>query len=208
MVSPLAGGPARRIAVGMFRMSAGPDGIFWPVAQGDSRITLHTYPPDFPVEVLTDYTGWEAPLQFAGRLYWLGSDLTSADGFPREPSQFHTSLPDGTDHRILLDVDPQQRDLQSLRDLRLHGTALLFFRVTRLGGGPRAVSLCSLRPNDPVGVVSLSGTVAGVSGPFWIDGSSAYFLRVENRENWLDWSPRGLVPRQVGILHRIALPRY
>jgi hypothetical protein len=38
------------------------------------------------------------------------------------------------------------------------------------------------------------------------DGPYYYFTAAEERENWLDWSPQGLIPRRVNVLYRYRLP--
>ena len=199
MVSPLAGGPAHRVALGAGVLYPGTDGVFWEMLEGERRVLFHAYPPDFPLQVVAPLeiqTSLVVPVQLGGRLYWTRG---SAGNGPRP--QLVSCRPDGSDLQVVLEVEHRQ----SLSRLQSSGADLVFTReLPRQAGTPSLAVLCRLHPGE-ARVRDLSGPIAGMEGFLWLDGGYAYFLRSEQRENWFDWSARGLSQSRLPALHRVRL---
>ena len=199
MVSPLAGGPAHHVALRAGVLYPGTDGVFWEMLESQRRVLFHTYPPDFPLQVVTpleSQTSRVVPVQLGGRLYWTHG---SAGNDPRH--QLVSCRPDGSDLQVVLEVDRRQ----SLSRLQSSGADLIFTReLPQQEGKPPLAVLCRLHPGEAK-ARDLSSPIAGLEGFLWLDGGYAYFLRSEQRENWFDWSARGLSQSRLPVLHRVRL---
>lgn len=213
--APLAGGPARSVAVlgQLARVAAGTHGVFWATEPGPQADLVYARPPSFSLAVIPKVNGYEPPREVGDRLYWLDGDGSARGMAPKAVHQVVSAAADGSDRRVEMDAargDDGRAGLFSLSD---DGASLLVQRVRELpargtGAGKTEHSLCRIRPGrgrEPEVFVRRAPdeavTMVGVDAGF------VYYTALERRENWLDWSASGLRPRLSRQFYRARIPR-
>lgn len=210
--APLSGGPPRKVArlpavYGWLRVSS--RGIYWRAdADLQSWLLVGARAPDFLPRPINDYPyNYELPCETGNRLYW----VDRAPGGYGESHQIVSTAPDGSDRRVELDVDPQRQGKTFISQLTDLGPSFCFLRHHYSGsarGGFREERALWRFPSDGPGkpqrlVRSLPQKSVQLLAE---DEGYVYYLADDLRENWFDWSPRGLMARPVRQLFRIWIP--
>lgn len=205
MVTPLGGGPTRRLVTGLpstTRLVAGENHVFWMDTSlpPGSRDLFLSQPGSERIERLRGYTGTEPPFLFEDRFYWLSETtetLVSAEL-------------DGSDERELLsnglrtEVSSQRRLLGVhqgwlyLTELRPRSERSGVFSSPALG----LYRIWLAQPKAVERLVSLPFESSG----YCFDGDFFYFTASAQQETWLDWSPQGLNLKTDQFLYRYRLP--
>lgn len=219
MSMPVDGGPVRRIASGVpsyttFRVAG--DYLFWTTeadrATGRRGLCYYRRGAEGP-RVLDTYPGGQPPLIHGGRFYWMaGPPLVPT--FRPEPVStapgLMSTLPDGSDFRVLVDLERQPDLVPPAQVVGFSGRHLYcIFSRRRRGrpsdGHPTVPVLCRVLPDHPDAVQVLK-TLPPDTAPGGLDHQYCYLVTTEQFENWLDWSPRGLYRRIRRVLYRVRLP--
>lgn len=214
--APTTGGAPRQIGIvpGNARLMPGVHGVFWSAAtRGFQSDLVYVRPPEFALSVIRDVQGSEAPREVGDRLYWLdGASPNSNTGSKRLHQLISTSL-DGSDRRVEADTDHGSAAESNLYGLLDDGNALLFQRGRSIPSGEEGRSkseyaLCAFRPGkDKAPVVLTVRHEEETIGTIGADGGYLYFGVSERKENWLDWSPKGMQPRPVLQTYRVRIPK-
>lgn len=205
---PLSGGPPRRIArvPEYVALSTCGSGICWRAGTPPQSALFTTGPPDFEIEAVPGYPAVASPIWIGDRLYWLdGGAPQPPTEAPRGASLVSTRR-DGTDRQILYGANYNPDAPQQL-SLLLDDGQSLYFCADRMVGGKlqRSFMRRSLTANEQPEL--LLQTSLPSLRPLAAEAGYLYLISWEERENWFDWSARGLLRRRVGVLSRIPLAR-
>lgn len=205
LATPLAGGSTRRIArLGDYRsVTPCPDGLQWITTTDQVRAAVRTHPPDFRLVVIAPYSSYQPPVVCTDCLYWLQS------GNKEEETKLIRARRDGSGREEILNLPPQSHgSLLSLgaRKGGLFCVTIAQSAATRGQSQMNVYSLDGLRPRPAAWLGTLLTQARVPTGRLTADGDYLYFVRSEERENWLDWSASGLTQRQFTALYRIRLP--
>jgi hypothetical protein len=208
MVTPLRGGNSRTIALGLssfVRLEPLGHGVSWSVPRpgtwrSDRYLAL---PPEYAVRVALECSG--TPELLAGRLYWFDQGAGSAPGNPGSMRvKLVSAAESGDDRSELLELSGNATWEERGRLLGIHQGrlyALLYRRSAKPGALERPM-LCEIRDNSIGEVASLRARI----GSTWLESGCLYYTAEERRENWLDWTQAGLIPKRAQVLYRIQLP--
>jgi hypothetical protein len=136
------------------------------------------------------YQGGEGRrILFHGRLYWLNRDAQEGDSW-----SLASSRKDGSDARRVSSL--------------LEHPPLFMWLV----GKKKTLYYCSFERSGRSSLIGLTGpsfTPTAVTPEFpkplpfmWVEADHLYLVAQHSRENWLDWSAKGLQAQTVPVLHR------
>lgn len=201
MATPLVGGPARRIArLGDYGpITPCSDGLQWSTNIGRTSAVVRTHPPDFQLVAVAH----QPPVEYSGRLYWFQSSGE------QKPIELISTRQDGSDRQEVLNLGPNTGG--SLLDLGTGKRGILCMinerRPAMPGKAPTTLyTLSQLRLKPSARLDPLLRPARDRINVVAVDGDYLYYVRSEERENFLDWSASGLTQRRFTTLYRIRLP--
>lgn len=214
VATPLEGGPTRvlasRVPWGTDLQAAGGYLLWLSEQAGSSYPVLHSYRPgDSRVTVLRRFPSTEVPEVHDGRFYWMAGRIPGLPTpSPGEPTGLVSARPDGSDRRVIVDIDAEPSLQTPARVLGGNQGSLYctFQTLSRFRGRPAMVPvLCRIRAghNGPLERVKELPPETQILS---FDGHYCYFVVAEHPENWFDWSREGVGVQNVRVLYRCRLP--
>lgn len=206
LAKPLDRGATRRIGRVPENLSLLPcgDGICWRMGTGRHSALFTAGPPDFAVEAFPGFPQVAAPAWIGDRLYWLDGSAPVPPGDPPRGRSLVSTRRDGSDRQVLYDIGFSPDAYTQINELLSDGQDL-YFCADRSVRGKHQRRILRYRLTERR-IEQLLQTSTPALRPLGTDSGYLYLVSWEERENWFDWSPQGLLRRRVGILHRILLP--
>jgi hypothetical protein len=219
MVTPLKGGPSRRLYTGITTwfgsLFAGADGVYWtePHPYPDrTRDLYHIRAADTQPRVVANSTGVSGLTEYGGRLYWVANEDRSdvQDGYLRKINwvKIESMRLDGSDRRtVLSEMETGASPRMPPQIYRDHLYMILadFPRQEKAPDKPRPLRLCRIHPENADTVETIC-TLPAVADGFHFAGDYLYFSVVDRgRSLWASLTDDNSVDKYTRVLYRVPL---
>jgi hypothetical protein len=145
---------------------------------------------------LDDFSGAAPPVQLGDKFYWVEHNNARSDSIGRKLAASDSAVafdPSNRKRQKLTETLYEPNHVKAIINLREHKGKIIA-QIAEAGVSIDQVrqSIAQIEPDGSL--TRLANLTKQATGEFFMDGDWVYFPAIEERENWMDWSPAGLIP--------------